>query len=360
MAFARRSRALMIVVVVVVVAAAVLVVVRRQGKSTGNAALPYDITFITVSSPTMVFYPLEVAEELGLYELNGVNATVQVAAEGTPGTQYLSSGKADLALVDADKIILAVAQGGDFQTVFSPQWLNTIGAVVPQASSIQSFSDLTGKTVGFASSENLPLFKALLAKANIPTASVKTAVVGSSGALLVNAFKSGQIDAYVGGQTDFVKISASGYPLRDITPQFYASIDGNPMAITPETLQAKRDAVVAFLRSWAEAQWLAYSRPKIVEAIVRKRIPLEWSNLAAAQSTFQRSIENMTLSPQNRMGDLRTEPWNTVQDLLILEGALKTRVNIANILNSSLITEVNTFDRAKVLQIADAWAKQNM
>lgn len=360
MTFARRSRALLVAVAVVVVAAVVVVVARRQAGPAGGAGQPYEISFITVAPPSMTFYPLEVAQELGLFTLNNVDATINVASEGVAGTSYLSTGKGDLAMVDADKIILAVAQGGDFQAVYSPQWLNTIGAVVPEASTIQSFSDLRGKTVGFASSENLPLFKALLSKANIPTGDVKTAVVGSSGALLVTAFQNAQIDAYVGGLADFVKISASGFPLRDITPQFYSSIDGNPFAITPETLQTKRDAVVAFLRAWAEAQYLAYTRPKIVEAIVRKRIPLEWSNVAAAQSTFQLSIKSMTLSPQTRMGDLRLGPWNTVQDLLILEGALKTKVDVANILNRSLIAEVNTFDRPKVVRIADRWAKQNM
>lgn len=359
MTYNRRNRMLLLLAGGVVLAAIIVLIIARSGGPAQGGRQPSKVTFITVQTPTMVFYPLVVAQELGLFGANNVKPTINVASEGVAGTTYLSNGNADLAFTDADKIILANVKGGDFQSIYSPQWQNTIGVVAPQRGSVRSFSDLRGKTVGFASSENLPLFKALLAKATIPSAQVKTAVVGSSGALLVNAFKSGKIDAYVGGITDFVRISANGYPLRDVTPAFYDAIDGNPIAVSPKTLQAKRKAIVSFLRAFAEAQYLGYTRPNVVKAIVRRRIPLEWTNLASAQATFKQSIQLMTQSPPNRMGDLRVGPWNTVQDLLVREGALKSRIDVTKILNRTLIAEINSFDRSAVVQRADAWMKQN-
>lgn len=317
------------------------------------------VTYIQVTPPSMVFYPGIVGQELGFFKAENVIAKMQVASEGVAGTTYLSNGNADLAMTDVDKIIIAVSKGGDFQSPYSAQYLNTIGIVVPNDSGIQDFNQIEGKTVGFASSENFDLFLALLDNAGIPQASVKKVVVGSSGALLVTAFQQGQIDAYVGGTLDFVKISASGYTLRPITPKYYAAIDGNPFAVLPETLQQRRTAIVSFLRAWAEAQYLGYVRPKVVEAIVRKNVPLEWSNVAAGHATLQQSIKSMTLSDPKRMGDLRLDSWQSIQDLMVKAGILQSPIDLTSVLNSSLIAEVNNFDRAKVVQAADNWAQQN-
>jgi NitT/TauT family transport system substrate-binding protein len=326
-----------------------------DGGAQGEAT---QITYAMPTPPTLEFYPPLVAEALGFFEEEGVRARQAPAAEEIPMTAFLENGDADLTLADVDEVVIAVNRGSDMQVIFDPQHKNTEGTVVTQDSPIQSFDQLSGKRVGLASEENTALFEAQAQSVGVDPEQIETVVVGTSGPTVANAIRGGDIDAYVGAVSDFTVLHANGIELRNITPEEIGNFPGNPMSTLPEILDAKRDAIVGFLRAWAKGQYIGTERPNVVEAIVRKEIPEEWRNEAVADAALQNAIDLFTPSG-DVIGEIRPQVWENAQELLRTTGVIEETVDIDTILNDELVAEINDWDREEVLAAADQWLEQN-
>ena len=330
-----------------------------DGSSCGDGGDSMKITYSLPTPESLLFYPPLVAEELGFFEDEGVEAEFVTAGEEIPSTALVENGDVDLAMADIDELVISHAKGGTQKVPFSPQQQNTAGTVVPEDSELQEFSELAGKTVGLASEEDTSQVEAQLLAAGLSGDDIETVVVGTSGALVKKTFDDGEIDAYVGARSDFTAIQATGTPLRNITPEDVQAIDGNPTAVMPETLENKREALVAFLRAWAMGQYVGLQHPDVVEQIVRERVPAEWRNEEVAEAALEGSIELMQPDDPERIGDVRPEVWTTAQDLLASVGIIEEKVDIDNILDDSLIEEINDFDRAEVDAAVEEWQQEN-
>jgi NitT/TauT family transport system substrate-binding protein len=331
----------------------------EDGGGDGGGGEPATVVYSLPTPESLEFYPPIVADTLGFFEQQNVVAELAPSSEEIPSTAFLENGDADIAMADIDELIISTAQGGNLQAVFSPQHANTAGTVVPEDSPIQSFEELAGTTVGLASEEDAASLQMQLIAAGMKEGDVETITVGTSGATIANTFEKGEIDAYVGAISDFTALRANGVPLRLITPKDVQRIDGNPTAVTPETLKTNREAIVGFLRGWAMGQYLGLSKPEVVEAIVRERVPAEWRNEAVAKAALTQTIDLHTPDSEERIGDLRPDVWDTGQTLLQEAGIVEETVDVSAILDDSLIEEINNFDRAEVDAAADEWMAQN-
>jgi NitT/TauT family transport system substrate-binding protein len=309
-----------------------------------------EVVYNLPTPPSALFYPALVAEELGFFEEEGVSPKLAPAAEEISATAFLDNGDADVSFADVDEIILARSKGGEHEAIFSPQHANTAGIVVPEDSDIQDISGVEGKTVGLESEDSTRFLAAMLDSAGVDPDSVDTAVVGTSGPLVAKTFDDGKIDAYVGNASDFTALSANDVPLRNITPDDVAEIDGNPLATLPGTLEEKREAIVGFLRAWAKGQYVGLVNREVVEQIARKKVPAEWRNEASGEAALDLAIELMKPDDEQRIGDLRPDVWATGQDVLVAAGVLEEgdTINVEEALNDELIAEVNDWDRAEV------------
>ena len=327
------------------------------GGSGGGGGGTEEVVFNLPTPESTLFYPTLVAEELGFFEEEGVDAKLAPAAEEIAATAFLDNGDADLAFADVDEVILAREKGGEHEVIFSPQHTNTAGIVVPADSDVQDFSDITGKTVGLESEESTRLLDAMLDSAGISKDDVDTAVIGTSGPLIAKSFEDGKVDAYVGNASDFTALGANGVELRNITPDDVGRIDGNPLAVLPDTLKEKRKAIVGFLRAWAKAQHVGQVNREVVEQIARERVPAEWRNEASGEATLDLAIELMKPDDPERIGDLRPDVWATGQDVLLRAGILDQKGDVEAALNDELIAEINEFDRAEAEAAADAYGQ---
>jgi NitT/TauT family transport system substrate-binding protein len=350
----------------VVLAAGVLAVAGCGGGDDGEGAEgegtqreeTTTVTYALPTPPTLEFYPPIVAEALGFFEEEGVEARLAPSAEEIPMTAFLENGDAELTLADVDEVVIAANKGTEIQVVFDPQHKNTEGTVVPEDSEIQEFGELRGRRVGLASEENTSLFRAQAQAVGISPDDIETVTVGTSGPTVANALREGEIDAYVGAVSDFTALNANGITLRNITPEEIGNFPGNPMSTLPNVLEEKREALVGFLRAWAKAQYVGLERPEVVEAIVREEIPEEWRNEAVAKAALENAI-NIFTPEGDVIGEIRPEVWQNGQELLRSIGVIDQTVDVQTILNDDLVEEINDWDREQVVQAADAWAKEN-
>ena len=347
--------------VLALMAAAILVLAAGCGGDDdddgGGGGGSQEIVYNLPTPPSALFYPALVAEELGFFEEEGVSPKLAPAAEEISATAFLDNGDADVSFADVDEIILARSQGGEHTANFSPQHTNTAGIVVPEDSDIQDITDVEGKKVGLESEESTRFLSAMLESEGVDPDSVDTAVVGTSGALVAKTFEDGEIDAYVGNASDFTALSANDVPLRNITPEDAAAIDGNPLAVLPGTLEEKREAIVGFLRAWAKAQHVGQVNREVVEQIAREKVPAEWRNEASGEAALDLAIELMKPDDPERIGDVRPDVWNTAQDFLVSAGVIEEgqKIDVNEALDDQLIEEINDWDRAEVERAAEEY-----
>ena len=317
-----------------------------------------ELVYNLPTPPSALFYPTLVAEELGFFEEEGVSPKLAPAAEEISATAFLDNGDADVSFADVDEIILARSKGGEHQAIFSPQHTNTAGIVVPEGSDITDISGVEGQTVGLESEESTRFLAAMLDSAGIDPDSVDTAVVGTSGALVAKTFEDDKIQAYVGNASDFTALSANDVGLTNITPEDVARIDGNPMALLPDTLKEKREAIVGFLRAWTKGQYVGQVNREVVEQIAREKVPAEWRNEASGEAALDLAIELMKPDDPERIGDLRPDVWDIGQDVLVRAGVIEEgdTIEVSDALNDSLIEEINDWDRAEVEAAAEEYA----
>jgi NitT/TauT family transport system substrate-binding protein len=317
-----------------------------------------EIVYNLPTPPSTLFYPTLVAEELGFFEEEGVSPQLAPAAEEISATAFLDNGDADVSFADVDEIILARAQGGEHTAIFSPQHTNTAGIVVPEDSDIQDISGVEGQTVGLESEESTRFLTAMLNSAGVDPDSVETAVVGTSGALVAQTFEDGEIQAYVGNASDFTALSANDVALRNITPEDAARIDGNPLAVLPDTLDQKREAIVGFLRAWTKGQYVGQVNRVVVEQIAREKVPAEWRNEASGEAALDLAISLMEPDDPERIGDVRPDVWETAQEFLVSAAVIEEgqTIEISEALDDSLIEEINDWDRAEVEAAAEEYA----
>jgi NitT/TauT family transport system substrate-binding protein len=324
----------------------------------GDGGGTQEIVYNLPTPPSALFYPALVAEELGFFEEEGVSPKLAPAAEEISATAFLDNGDADLSFADVDEIILARSKGGEHVSIFSPQHTNTAGIVVPEDSDIQDISGVEGQTVGLESEDSTRFLAAMLDSAGIDPDSVDTAVVGTSGPLIAKTLDDGKIQAYVGNASDFTALSANNVPLRNITPEDVAQIDGNPLATLPATLEEKEEAIVGFLRAWAKAQYVGQVNREVVEQIARDKVPAEWRNEQSGEAALDLAIELMAPDDPERIGDLRPDVWATGQDVLVRAGVIEEgdTIDVNEALDDSLIERINDWDRAEVEAIAEDYA----
>jgi NitT/TauT family transport system substrate-binding protein len=328
------------------------------GGGGGGGGASQEVVYNLPTPPSTLFYPTLVAEELGFFEEEGVSPKLAPAAEEISATAFLDNGDADVSFADVDEIILARSKGGKHTAIFSPQHTNTAGIVVPEDSDIQDFAGVEGKTIGLESEDSTRLVDAMLENAGIDKGSVDTAVIGTSGPLVAKSFEDGKIDAYVGNSSDFTALSANDVSLRNITPEDVGRIDGNPLAVLPDTLQEKEKAIVGFLRAWAKAQYVGQVNREVVEQIAREKVPAEWRNEASGEAALDLAIDLMKPDDPKRIGDLRPDVWDTGQNVLVQAGVLEEgdTIDVQQALDDSLIAEINDWDRAEVETAAEEYA----
>ena len=106
-------------------------------------------------------------------------------------------------------------------------------------------------------------------------------------------------------------------------------------------------------------QHVGLTKPDVVEAIVRERVPAEWRNEEVAKAALAQTIELHTPDDPEMIGGLRPDVWETGQDLLQQAGIIEEKVDVSQILDDALIQEINDFDRVQVEAAADEWMQQN-
>jgi hypothetical protein len=199
----------------------------------------------------------------------------------------------------------------------------------------------------------VPLVRAVLRKAGLGENDVKILPVGEGSALTVQALQSGQVNAYSSSLFDVAAIEAAGHPMQVILPPDAQLYPANGIATTAENLNKKRDQIIRFTRAVAKGIAYVKANPDRALQMAKKLGPEEFENEKFITYGWK-AIQTLTTPPpalkDQPIGAHYTEGFKNYHDFLRAgkeeEGALPKDVDLTKALDSSLLKDINNFDRA--------------
>lgn len=234
---------------------AVLVVLALAANATGAKDLT-KITLVQAHANIGVgeeVFLYAVPKQLGYFEEEGLDVTIQGVAGGTLAAQVLQGGSAQVASVAPESIMIVRDKGGDIRSFASLRRKGGWQIAVKQGSPIKTLTELKGKNLGVQglNSGVVPLLRASLAEAGMQPTDYALLATGS-GAQAAAALVSGKIDALVLWDAEYGKMENNGLSLAYIDMPIVEKLAGFTLATTGRFMKENPQALVGFCRAMAK------------------------------------------------------------------------------------------------------------
>lgn len=212
-------KALSLAAAVVTVTAGCASTATPQASSTGGSGTPVSIMVGGLNK--QIYLPFMLAQQLGLYEKQGLNVTLQDEGAGVDATTNMLAGKVDAVGGFYDHTIDLQGLGQNLESVVS--MLTTPGEVEmcrnEVKSQIKSPADWTGRNLGITDSgSSTDFLTQYLAKKNGVDPATTHRIGVQSGATLIGAMQHGDVDCAMTTEPTVSTLTATGsaYILLDM------------------------------------------------------------------------------------------------------------------------------------------------
>ncbi len=221
---------------------------------------------------SIMYLPLYVAIDQGIFAKNGLNVQKITAGSGASAVAAVIGGHADFSLQDPMTGVLADKRGAsvvDVAMVVSgvPVWV-----LAPNSSSAKTMQDFSGKSIAVAlpPSTSTYLLERLLKQQNLTGISTNTVQIGTELAPVAAGRAAGA--AVYEPQAD--EGIAAGYKIiysfQSTYPGGYSFSNIDTLA---STIKNQPQLVQAFVTAMAQAERLIYKSPSTAQAVAEKEFP---------------------------------------------------------------------------------------
>jgi NitT/TauT family transport system substrate-binding protein len=195
-----------------------------------------------------------VAKQLGYFQQEGLDVTIQPGGPSIDGVAIVASGKYELGQVSSSpSLMLAASQDLPVKCFATGLQQHPYTFFSLKKKPVRTAKDMVGKKVGIQAT-GVILLRALLAKNNVPESAVEIVTIGAD----MSPVLTGQVDVVTGWQTNVTALKPLGpdrvdLRLWDAGVRLYAL----PYYATAKTLQTHPEVLQKFLR--ATARGYAYT-----------------------------------------------------------------------------------------------------
>ena len=312
------------------------------------------------------------AQELGFYEQEGIDYTIEYPGSTVKTTQAMVAGGTGLGWLDTFGIMVSNSQGFPLKALYMTRQGNSFGFAVTPDSPIETWdaASIQGKKLGISEfgGGEVPVLRGALFRLGLEEGTdFELIPVGEGGPDTVEALQSKTVDLFAGSTIDFATLEKSGVPLRVISPEYLTLFPGHTYATTPEILESSRDLLVGFLR--ARTKGLIFGRENPEAAA---QIGIDYAPASAEGLDLQGIVEYLQAvrldvneqyfeegSPVfHKWGTQDPAAWADYQNFLIEAGVedegatLSEPINIDEVVTNELIDDVSDFDYDEVVEIA--------
>ena len=239
--------------------------------------------------------------------------------------------------------------------------LNSLPAVMDK-SVLQNIGELSGKTVGVQSLANsqVPMIKALVQLSGGKPETVNFLAVGE-GVEAAHALTMNRVDALALYDGLYAGIEAEGVKLRELKSDFVArdKVGFNAgLIVRQEDIDKNRPMLIGLARGVAKSILFAQSNPeaavrvhwKVYPATKPRGVP-EAEAMRKSMMPLQARLRNVEM-PGGLFGNVTDAQIAGYQNLLVAGGQMKAPIAASKVWDGSMIKEINTFDRERVMKQA--------
>lgn len=345
------------------VAAIMLASLSACGSSSSSDEGGLQTVRLALSSPNSSSWDaLAVGIHEGFFADAGMKIEVQVPGGSANVMQSMAAGRTDIGGPTPETAMAAIDKGQDAKLVY----LWTRGPVnsiaVESDSSIKTFQDLEGTTVGvqtLASGAAVQV-QSVMADLGMPKDSVKLVAV-DTGASAWDALHRGRVDALALWDTEYAGMEQQGADLRLIRPAQLDPLFSTTFVATGDFIKDHPDLMGAFGRVWAESTVWANANP---DAAIRDM----WAEFPETKTSGDEASllksQEQVWAARNKVvtrGDPeKTKTWGkydeaSIQkwlDFLSAAGTITNGLKPSDVYTNQFVKQYNDFDPAKIRKLA--------
>lgn len=215
-----------------------------------SGAGPTKVTIQIDGAAVPYYAPLYMAKENGYFKQQGLEVEF-IYADASTVLKNVAAGNVQLGFPNGDAVIAAAANGVPVKVVHST-YQQGIGALLSLApKGITNPADLKGRTVGVTSlgSPNYVQLQVMAANVGLDVKKdMKVKTVGTS--TIVDALKSGEVDAIVFSRLRYYALVSSGLKVNQILTNEYLPSYGNVLVTSSSYLKDNPDVVKKFIAAF--------------------------------------------------------------------------------------------------------------
>ncbi|GAB7386631.1 ABC transporter substrate-binding protein [Bacillaceae bacterium] len=287
---------------------------------------------ITEAFHSLLYLPVYVAKEKGIFEKNGVNVLgIRAAGSGPTALASVLSGEAKFSVHGPEHVAFANTKGGNGRAVSlvansAPVWI-----LAREDVEVQSPADLRGKriVVALAPGTSNTMLKRLLAENDIDIQTEVTVTEVQNGSEL-GPVLAGQADIAVAYQPQVEQGIAQGLKIvYDFTKEF-PDFAFSTINTSQKVIENEPELVEKFVRSIEESLDYIHRNPDEAKAVARKEFPnLDGETVDAA---VQRMIDS-NVYPQK--ANINETAFQNAMEIQKFVGNIQKDVNYDDIIDPS-------------------------
>jgi len=340
------------------------------GAALSSGATAQELTPVQVLTPfggsAIAFYPPYVADALGYFEEEGIDATV----EGADGSSFVvgqvAADAAQFGIATADPVLLGYAASPNFEIIYDLLTGNVFDLWTTSDSGVTGLADLKDKVVAVKDLQGgeIPGLEVALTKAGLtPGTDVTIQPVGEEPAIQAETLKNGTAAAFMVSWNSLIGVkdalAAEGVELTCLTCDASTSL-GSEGIVAPSSLIADNpDLVAGFGRALAKATLFAQTNPQAALAILKAANPEEQADPDYATKYFDAALAiTDPRDPDNLYGQIDQDAWARSMELLqdpSIPSGLTEPVDLDALVNNDLVEQYNDFDHDAVIAQANEY-----
>lgn len=345
-------------------AASLATPVEAQEQELQKVRIGVATTFLGITYPWLMM-----PQALGYWEEEGYDVEVLPIGGSLQVVQQMVGGGVEIGQVNSSVVIQSRATNDIPIRAFMTNGVIDWSIAVPEESEIQEVTDLEGKKIGVfnLASGGIPFLKAYLQTNGIdPDTEVELIPLGF-GAPVVQAIRSGQVDAVMYWASANAGFENAGLSLRYLFDKDWRSYPDFSMAALQPTIDADLEMLEAIARGAAKATVFALANPDCVRQIQWENWPdtkptgaeeatlIEWdlNSLGAQLETLEAA---RALNESGLWGDTSAEAFGRMQDFLLEAGLIEETVDPSELViaDEGFFERVNDFDHEAIIASAEA------
>ncbi len=331
-------------------AAAKATVIIAMLLSASAASRADTLVSVTMANPVVINSAAEVwtfpAEGFGFFAKEGLDVHNLFNNGGAVSFGQVAAGQSDFGESSLENVINAI-EGGEPIHPFAALITTSVWSIgVADNSPIKSYAQLAGKNIGVTSltSGSYPFAQEVVADNHL-VGKVKYAVAGNGGPA-AQALSSGQVDALITTDQEWVTIQHLGVKVRFLPQPRVGSLPSDVLFTSNKFYQAHKDICVKFAAAVYAGISRAQARQSQAVDLFEKLNPDVARSVPrdVSAALLKSRLTHVALIPQQRgqWGFMPTELYETVQDLGLQYGSIKKPgIDLKVTLSNELVPSIN-------------------